>query len=396
MNNTSHDTADQTWANLHQYYQGQDWINKPSLFAQTVLSYFPQSGRVLELGAGQGQDSRFFAGHGYDIVSTDLDQSALELSRSKMDQKLAKKITLQQLDLRQELPFASSSFDIVYAHLSLHYFPADLTARILFDVQRVLKPGGILAFLVNATSDPEYGTGRQLEPDYFEIEQVSKRYFSTASLRSFTKYFDILLLDNHGETYKDNAKGVHNLIRFIGEKPVRPAQYDQAIPCAGAIIERTNERGDKDVLIQTRQHLSENSIYNGTLEFPIGRLDHPYETIFDTLAREIREESGLILKAIHGDARTKVISPQNDAAFGFKPFCCTQQLKNGKPWISFVFICEVEPGEPKAQLSEAKNSQWIAVSELRRIYLTSPEKIFTLQSPAWEYYFKQTITKINE
>jgi len=30
--------------------------------------------------------------------------------------------------------------------------------------------------------------------------------------------FEIILLDNYGETYKDSAKGIHNLIRFVGRK----------------------------------------------------------------------------------------------------------------------------------------------------------------------------------
>jgi len=68
------------WKELHSNYQEQDWIEKPSLFAETAIHYFPKSGRILELGAGHGQDSIFFAKRGYDVVSTDIETSSLELN----------------------------------------------------------------------------------------------------------------------------------------------------------------------------------------------------------------------------------------------------------------------------------------------------------------------------
>ena len=62
---------DNSWKDLHQkFYKDADWIDKPNLFAQEAIKYFPKYARILELGAGQGQDSRFFAEHGYEVVSS--------------------------------------------------------------------------------------------------------------------------------------------------------------------------------------------------------------------------------------------------------------------------------------------------------------------------------------
>lgn len=159
-----------------------------------------------------------------------------------------------------------------------------------------------------------------------------------------------------------------------------------AIPCVGAIIENNND----EILIQTRWKPTQDSIYSGTLEFPIGKLDIPYENIYDALEREIFEECGLKLKTVKYDFRTPIISSdvKNDAVFGFKPFCCTQQLKNGKPWICFVFICEVYDGKPIAQFDETKDIQWMKKNELKKIFFESPEKLFSVELPAWNYYFE--------
>jgi methylase of polypeptide subunit release factors len=71
------------WKELHSNYQEQNWIKKPSLFAETAIQYFPKSGRILELGTGHGQGSFFFASHGYEVLSTDIEISSLKLNLSK-------------------------------------------------------------------------------------------------------------------------------------------------------------------------------------------------------------------------------------------------------------------------------------------------------------------------
>ena len=354
------------WQDIHQNYKQQDWIDKPAIFAEQALPYFRKGGKVLELGAGQAQDSCYFAEQGFSVVSTDLEDSAIKLARQKVADR-GVSVEVQKVDLREELPFDDASFDVVYAHLSLHYFDHETTTRLIGEIQRVLKPGGVLAFLVNSVNDPEYKQGKEIEPDYFQIDKTVKRYFSEATTRKYTQWFDVNLLDELGETYKDAAKGVRNLVRFVGIKPKEQKPYELAIPYVGAIIERDNN-GEKEVLLSTRWHAYGDPLYKGTLEFPAGALDKPYENIYDTVAREIKEEVGLILKAIKGDDKTKIYSPKrSDEIIAFRPFCCTQQLKDGKPWIGFVFIAEVEDGEPKTQLSENKDAKWVAVAEVERL-----------------------------
>lgn len=203
------------WSKLHQNYQDTDWINKPSIFAEFAIKFFSKNGKILDLGAGQGQDSRYFAEKGFEITSTDISDIALEINKSKNQNN---QIKIEKLDLTKPFPFEDKSFDVVYAHLSLHYFTKEETYKIFNEITRVLKPSGILAFLVNSTSDTEYSTGIKIEEDFFKVGENSKRYFSTQSTKEFIKDFEIILLDDQGETYKDREKGIHNLIRFIGRK----------------------------------------------------------------------------------------------------------------------------------------------------------------------------------
>lgn len=224
------------WEEIHLKYKNEEWINKPTLFACDAVKYFRQSpllrdsdgtaskGKILELGAGQGQDSRFFAENGYEVVSTDFCGEALKLSSEKTQGDLADKIIFQRLDISRAFPFPDELFDIVYAHLSLHYFDKARTEKIFKEISRVLKKGGIFAFLVNSLNDPEckkIKSGeekdfKKIEDDFFKINGLEKKFFSAASVKEFASRFNIILLDEAGETYKDRVKGVDKLVRFIG------------------------------------------------------------------------------------------------------------------------------------------------------------------------------------
>lgn len=204
------------WDELHKKYAADDWINKPNIFAGQALEHFPKKGRLLDIGAGQGQDSRFFADHGYKVTAIDISSEALSEAEAKSGKS---KIKFVKADISERFNYPVASFDIVYAHLSIHYFDTDTTNKILKDIDRVLKPGGIFAFFANSTADPECGQGKRLEENFFFVDGKSKRFFSVDSARQFAnKYFEETLCDNEGETYKDAAKGIHNLIRYIGKK----------------------------------------------------------------------------------------------------------------------------------------------------------------------------------
>lgn len=93
------------------------------------------SQRLLEIGAGTGQDSMFFAEHQLDVVATDLSPAMVERCR-------AKGLDAHVVDILN-LDFPAGSFDAAYAMNCLLHVPnADLPAS-LEAIARVLRPGGL-------------------------------------------------------------------------------------------------------------------------------------------------------------------------------------------------------------------------------------------------------------
>ncbi|MEV4316120.1 class I SAM-dependent methyltransferase [Actinocrispum sp. NPDC049592] len=134
---------------------------------------------VLELGCGWGTDSLYFAARGHTVTSCDFAPSALAAFAADAA-RLG--ITQRRLDTSQPpYPFATGQFDAVYARLSLHYFPLEVTGAIFAEISRLLRQGGVFLSLHNSVRNPESETGVRLAERYRELAPGRrKRYLTTA------------------------------------------------------------------------------------------------------------------------------------------------------------------------------------------------------------------------
>lgn len=153
-----------------------------------------------------------------------------------------------------------------------------------------------------------------------------------------------------------------------------------------AIIEKF-ENNQLKVFFQTRWKPITSPAYTGLLEIPAGGIDG-YEDVYDSVKREVKEETGLDVIQFIDDYHSEITEnrPQDKSKI-FKPFLCQEvvQTIDGLPWVGFVFRCRVE-GEVKMDLTEAKDPKWLTIDEIKNILKNEPETIFPLQFPVLEYY----------
>jgi SAM-dependent methyltransferase len=119
--------------------------------------------RLLEVGAGTGQDSVFFAGHGLDVVAADLSPQMVARCRDKgLDARL--------MDV-SELQFEPGSFDAVHAMNCLLHVPNIELPAVLAGIARVLRPGGLffLGVYGGSAGEGQAGWDDHVPPRFFSF-----------------------------------------------------------------------------------------------------------------------------------------------------------------------------------------------------------------------------------
>ncbi len=126
------------------------------------LQYLPAGASLLDLGCGGGQDAGDLDRRGYHVVGVDRTSALLSAGRRRYPS-----LPLVRADLR-DLPFQAMSFDGFWAAASLMHFPKPDARRILADLYKLVRPGGLFAATVT------YGSKSRLVTDGW----VPGRYFA--------------------------------------------------------------------------------------------------------------------------------------------------------------------------------------------------------------------------
>lgn len=103
-----------------------------SQFQATALT------RLLEIGAGTGRDSRFFADAGCEVTCIDISPEMIRLCREKG-------LDAAVMDVAR-MSFEDVSFDAIYSFNSLLHLPKSELPLVLQEVARVMRPNGLFYF----------------------------------------------------------------------------------------------------------------------------------------------------------------------------------------------------------------------------------------------------------
>lgn len=101
------------------------------------------SSAVLDVATGTGQQAFAFAKRGHDVIGVDLTESMLEIARRHNKGGLVKFEVADATQLR----FEANSFDVCCISFALHDMPPSIREKVLQQMVRVTKPGGIIVMV---------------------------------------------------------------------------------------------------------------------------------------------------------------------------------------------------------------------------------------------------------
>lgn len=148
---------------------------------------------IIDLGCGSGNDTKYLIEKGKNVIPCDYSEKAIENIRKNFPE-IEK---TEYFDMTKGLPFTENFTDIIISDLSLHYFSEQTTHKIIEDMQRVLKPNGLLIFRVNSINDINHGAGEgiEIEHHFFKTEDGrTKRFFDREDIQKFFDRWDILYM----------------------------------------------------------------------------------------------------------------------------------------------------------------------------------------------------------
>jgi SAM-dependent methyltransferase len=163
------------------------------------LTDIPISGRILELGCGNGKILSSLSQEGVSVVGVDFSRSALT---SILPGHTTGPYHLVLADARF-LPFFPSSFDLVIARHIVGHMSQAGREEIAGEILRILRPGGVLDFSGFSRDDFRFGQGTVTEEASFcRGTGISTHYFTREETLSLFSGFACRTLKNYHWTLR--------------------------------------------------------------------------------------------------------------------------------------------------------------------------------------------------
>ena len=201
---------------------------RPSISVKDFIGHLKRPGiPILGLASGKGEDELFLAKKGFNVVATDIDPKEIEFLASNAIKNIIE-ICTAITDVNG-LQFSAKSFEAIYMRLGLHYFCNDQLPRVISEMARVLKPGGLIFTVVKSREDHYYKQFGETERQDGMVSCIDpltgkgylRRFFGPNELKNyFGSNFDIKRIYAHNERLFED-KHISSLLTLVGTKALK-------------------------------------------------------------------------------------------------------------------------------------------------------------------------------
>ena len=176
---------------------------EPSIAAKIALKLFKEKkiSKIIELGAGLGRDSIYFAKNFIFVEALDYSKTSIEsITDKSIKLNLTNLIKPKFFDVRKKLPYEDNSIEACFSHMLYCMALSNYDLENLNnEICRVLKPGAINIYTARHTEDGDYKNGIYRGKDLYENDGFIVHFFSKEKINRLSKGFEILNIEKFEE-----------------------------------------------------------------------------------------------------------------------------------------------------------------------------------------------------
>jgi SAM-dependent methyltransferase len=163
------------------------WGNEPTLSAGLARDLFHAHGaqNILIPGIGYGRNAKVFLDQGMQVTGIEISKTAIDLMRSK----IGLDIPVHHGSVN-DMPFDGKTYDGIFSFALIHLLSEPERKAFIENCHRQLKPGGHMIFTTISKKAPQYGVGKRVGNETFEMPYgVTLLFYDEGTIREeFGKY----------------------------------------------------------------------------------------------------------------------------------------------------------------------------------------------------------------
>ncbi len=150
------------------------WGFEPSISAILVKDFFLEQniGNILIPGIGYGRNATVFINSGISVTGIEISKTAIDIANANSTHPL--KIFHGSVT---DMPFDNHLYQGIFCYGLLYLLNETQRRKMVNDCYKQLMPGGWMVFTLISKSSPNYGKGKELAKDTFEIGNGGQLFF---------------------------------------------------------------------------------------------------------------------------------------------------------------------------------------------------------------------------
>lgn len=200
--------AQQTYSKIAKAYSDQYFTDlSDAPYLDKFIKLIPVGGKILDIGSGPGQFSRYLHERGFEVIGIDFSDEMISIARKKVPE-----ITFLKMDMRN-LEFPLGSFAGILSAYSLIHIPSSQIPTTLAGFYRILQPGGFMEIIA------QKGKANQIvDEPFLPTEKMFFNFFTKDRLSKFIKRAGFRIVLQEEQTTTDPNSVGTSIIYTIAQK----------------------------------------------------------------------------------------------------------------------------------------------------------------------------------